>query len=53
MHSEGLDISGNHAAMGITQDDFDMNEDDEYYEEAQDRSNFSTSVVVPTAPSMH
>jgi hypothetical protein len=42
MHSEGLDISGNHAALGITQDDFDMNEDDEYYEEAQDRS-FTTN----------
>lgn len=36
MHSEGLDISGNYAAMGITQADFDMNEDDdEYYEETQ------------------
>ena len=32
MHSEGLDISGNYAAMGITQADFDMNDDDDEYD---------------------
>ena len=52
MHSEGLDISGNHAAMGITQDDFDMNEDDEYYEEEHDRS-FSSNVVPTATTSKH
>lgn len=44
MHCEGLDISGNHAALGITQDDFDMNDEDEDdFEEAQERSYLTTN----------